>query len=323
MLADNTSLKSNPNRNNIKPVKFVVLVLAAVGAVVFTVVSSYSDSIAQDALKKTDSISSQKTADATKQSDPENMKKLVALNKLKTDLKNYIAKYKGKFGIYYISLTDGTEFGINEMEPIKAASTVKVPINLYFYQKAAQGKIKLDSTMTYTSGDYATGTGSIQYGKTGRKFSVKELSRLSIVESDNVATNMLVRLLGKRNYKDFMKQMGGKIVNYDDNLSCAKDMALYVKKTYEFAKSNPVQGGLMIKYLENTIFNDRLPVKLPKGIKVAHKIGNYQEAVNDVGIVYTAKPYVIAVMTKNANLSGVNNVIATISKMVYDYSIKN
>jgi beta-lactamase class A len=120
--------------------------------------------------------------------------------------------------------------------------------------------------------------------------------------------------------------LGGTIV-VDRNISCPKDMALYMKRVYEFSKSNKVLGGQLINYLENTVFNDRIPKLLPKSVKVAHKIGNYWDeewgmAFHDVGIIYTKKPYILAVMSRNVNDSEAFNVIAAISKKVYDFQVK-
>ena len=252
--------------------------------------------------------------------------KKIDTSSLKSQLSKYIKGFKGKYGIYYINLADGASFGINDDDQYIAASTVKIPINLYLFRKIEAGTINSQNTMTYISKDYEPGTGILQYRKQGTKYKIQELSRLSIEYSDNVATNMLIRLLGMSNYKNFMKQLGGSIV-VDRNISCPKDMAIYIKRVYEFSHSNKVLGGQLIKYLENTEFNDRLPKYLPKSVKVAHKIGNYWggewgSALHDIGIIYTKNPYILAVMSRNVNEAEAYNVIASISKKVYDFQIK-
>ena len=238
--------------------------------------------------------------------------------KLKSELENYIKGFQGQYGVCFIDLDNGSEFGINASDAYIAASTVKVPINLYLFKKIEDGSINPTDTMVYQAKDKEGGTGYIQTKKLGSKYTIRELSKLSIQVSDNVAVNMLIRLIGKQNYKDFMKQMGGQVVT-DKNISCPKDMAVYLKNVYAFNKSNPTLGGELIGYLENTVFNDRIPKLLPKDIKVAHKIGNQVAAIHDVGIVYAEKPYIIAVMSKNASEAEGYNVIANISKKVYDF----
>jgi len=244
------------------------------------------------------------------------------LSELKSELESYIKKFKGQYGIYYINLVSGEEFGINDSSVYIAASTVKIPLNLYLFKKIENGSVNPENRMTYLERDYEGGTGSIQYKKVGSTYTVRELSKLSIEVSDNVATNMLLRLLGRKNLKDYMRKLGGTVVEDNKNVSCPKDMALYMKKVYEFYKSNKELGGELVRYLENTIFNERIPKLLPKEVKVAHKIGNQVGAIHDVGIVFAEKPYVISVMSKNIESeTEAYDIIANISKKVYDFTV--
>lgn len=249
-------------------------------------------------------------------------KKIQEMEILKNELQEYIKGFNGQYGIYYINLVDGCEFGINDTDEYIAASTVKIPINLYLYKKIENGSIKPEDTMTYLQKDYEGGTGIIQGKKVGTKFTVRELSALSIKYSDNIATNMLIRLLGRMNYKNFMRELGGTVVSDNKNISCPKDMAVYMKKVYDFYKADEKLGGQLIDDLENTVFKDRIPKLLPEDIKVAHKIGNQIGALHDVGIVFSEKPYIISVMSKNVTEAEAYDVIANISKKIYDFETK-
>lgn len=244
---------------------------------------------------------------------------------LKNDISSFISAYKGEYGVYFMDLDNGGEFGINDLDTFVAASTVKVPINLLLFKKIEDGSINPNDLMTYNKDtDYEEGTGYIQTMPDGSKFTIRELSKLSITISDNVAANMLIRLLGTKNYKDFMRNLGGAIVT-NKNVSCPKDMAIYMKAVYDLQKSNKELGEELIDYLESTVFNDRIPKLLPQDVKVAHKIGNFLDdswgfAFHDVGIVYSDNDYILSVMSKNAgNEAEACDVIANISKKVYDF----
>lgn len=240
---------------------------------------------------------------------------------IKSKIENYINGFKGQYGVYYINLVNGMEFGINDEDEYTAASTVKVPINLQLFRRIHDGYIDPEGTMTYTKADYEGGTGSIQYQKIGTKYKIRELSRLSIEQSDNVAINMIIRLLGGRAaYKKFMRDVGGTVVDDTKNVSSPKDMALYMKLVYDFYNEDRELGGELIGYLENTIFNDRIPKLLPEDVKVAHKIGNQVGCLHDVGIVFGKEPYVISIMSKNVLESEAYDVIAKISRLVYDFA---
>jgi beta-lactamase class A len=238
---------------------------------------------------------------------------------LKEDLEGYIKNYKGQYGIYYYNIDSGEGFGINDTDEYTAASTIKLPLNLYLYNKIKSGAIDPGSTLTYLKEDYESGTGGIQYEKFGTSYTIDELSRLSIEESDNVAANMLIRNLGVENFKQYMRQVGGVVVRDGENISCPRDMALYMKLVYEFSKNEGELGQKLMGILMDTQFNDKIPAPLPDNIKVAHKIGNQVGVVNDVGIVFADSPYILAVMSKDVNEEEAAAVIPAISKKVYDY----
>jgi len=238
---------------------------------------------------------------------------------LKAEIISYLQNYKGQYGVYYYDLTTGQEFGIDDEDQYTAASTEKIPINLCLYTGIESGAVNPEDTLTYLQEDYEGGTGGIQYEKVGTQYTIEELSRLSIVDSDNVAANMLIRFLGMQNIKDYMRQVGGQVVVDNQNVSSPRDMGLYMKLVYEFSENNGALGNeLMNNFLSPDLYNDRLPALLPKSVKVAHKIGNEVGAIDDVGIVFAAKPYIVAVMSTGVNEAEAPAVIANISKMIYD-----
>jgi beta-lactamase class A len=237
---------------------------------------------------------------------------------LKAEIGSYLKNYKGEYGVYYYNLTTGDEFGINDEDVFTGASTEKIPINLYLYSRISAGAADPNGTLTYLKEDYEDGTGDIRYQKVGTKYTLKRLSVLSIEVSDNVAANMLVRFLGIQNIKDYMRQVGGTVVVDGQNTSSPKDMGLYMKLVYQFYKNNGALGNELMNSFLNTQYNDRINALLPASVKVAHKIGNDVEVVNDVGIVFGDQPYVISIMSKGVDENEAPGVIANISKMIYD-----
>lgn len=242
-------------------------------------------------------------------------------DELKDELKEYISKYAGQYGIYYIDLANGFEFGIDDTDEYTAASTVKVPLNYYIYKKIEAGEVDPKKTLAYIEADFEGGTGILQTKKLkGKTFTIKYLLELSITYSDNIATNILLRYIGRKNLKSYMRSLGGTVVDDNKNVSCPKDMAIYLKNIYEFCNTNGELGKELKHNLCSTVYNDRLPKLLPKEIEVGHKVGDQIQAVHDVGIIYTDKPYILAVMSKGViSDEEANNVISKVSKMVYDY----
>lgn len=229
----------------------------------------------------------------------------------------------GTYGLHIIDLNSGQSLGINENEVFHAASTFKLPLNLFLYEQIAAGRVDPKKKLAYLPQHYEGGSGILQSGAPGELFTIAALSKYSIVYSDNVATNMLLDYLGYQQVKQYMRALGGRVVDDKRNTTCPSDMTVYMIAALDFAREHPAEGRVLFSHLENTIYNDRLPKLLPPGVVVAHKIGSWPATgtYNDVGYVgHPHNPYVIAVFSKNtASQSRAFDVIQRISRLVYDY----
>lgn len=241
------------------------------------------------------------------------------LNELKSRLNEYIEKQQGRYGLYYINLITKEEFGINDREEYIAASTTKLPMNMFLYREIEAGRIDPDSILTYREENYEPGTGILQESEFGTNYTVREAARLSIVYSDNCAMNMIIELLGIDNIRKYMLDIGGTIYYGESHRTCPYDLAVYAAQLYKFYRESPEIAGILIDDLQNTIWNDRINKFLPEDVRVPHKIGNYPKVYNDVGIVFATRPYALAIMSDNIEQETASDVIATISKMIYDY----
>ncbi len=67
--------------------------------------------------------------------------------------------------------------------------------------------------LVYRKEHYEGGTGRLQHSPPGTSYTIEILSKYSILYSDNIATNILLSFLGKKNVKDFMRESGGLVVD--------------------------------------------------------------------------------------------------------------
>ncbi|MEW6227728.1 MAG: serine hydrolase [Bacillota bacterium] len=242
---------------------------------------------------------------------------------LKAELGEYIASQSATYGIYFRDLESGASFGINEDEPITAASTVKMPVVLYLNHLVAEGRANWNDRVVYNSAtDYQDGAGILQFSaRDGDSYSLRTLANLAITISDNVAYRMLVRHLGKDNIAAFMRDLGGEMVfPGGENITCAKDMAAYVQGVLDFARTHPDLGSRLLDDMANPIYHVGLPGKLPQGLTVAHKEGDVWGVANDIGVVFSSRPYILVVLSKNIpDIDQGFARIAEVSKIVYDY----
>ena len=110
-------------------------------------------------------------------------------------------------------------------------------------------------------------------------------------------------------------------VDYQRNVTCPRDMALYMQEVVRFAKVS-TWGEKLLNYLGDTVYSDRIPYPLPE-VTVANKIGNWPatNTYNDVAYVaHPDRPYIISVFSgQTAGYEEAVQVIREISRQVYVY----
>lgn len=249
-------------------------------------------------------------------------------------VEDVVGGYRDNISIYFKNLNTDEEYILNEDTYYVAASTTKVPLAMLILDKVNSGMLSLDDTISYIETDYEEGTGSLAYLETIPDITIDEALYLSIVESDNIAKNMLTRI-SRSSVTDYTRSITG----YSDipygNYITARQFGIILEKLYKNPDNNPYYEKLL-SYMTRTIFHSGLDKYLDYS-KVAHKIGTYYRYYHDVGIVYGEDPYILVVMTKDIGelggdfdsdnddevylLDGGNkafDIIAELSKGIYD-----
>jgi beta-lactamase class A len=235
--------------------------------------------------------------------------------KLEDEIKAYLGSNIDVVGLSYYDIKSGNEITINGDKTFLAASTVKVQMNMVLADLIKSGQISKDEALQYTDDLYEDGTGILQGEDLSSPISLKLLSKYSIVYSDNIATNMIMDRIGYDKMRSLIDSKIGHATDHSDNYITAKDETSLLKLLYENKDNNTLYNEL-IENMKNTEFHDRMDLYVPQNI-VAHKIGNYDNYVNDVGIVYSKNPYILSVYTDE--VEDADEVIAHISELIYNY----
>ncbi|NHM30029.1 serine hydrolase [Neobacillus terrae] len=170
---------------------------------------------------------------------------------------------------------------------VRAASTIKLPLVLQVMELASQGKLNLNEKLTYKRYHYNGGSGIIQKAKVGTQYTIRDLVRITVTYSDNIGFVMLRERVGKQNFINYMRKLGGKYTYTNGvNTTSASDMVAYWDYLYNFSQRSPL-GKELINYLKHTIYNTTI-LTGTRGVEVAHKVGMIPESgiSHDVGIVY-------------------------------------
>lgn len=245
---------------------------------------------------------------------------------LEETLRRYVREAPQDLYIYFEDLTTGTAVGIRDREPVPAGSTIKVPLVLYLYTLAREGRVDLDEEIRLLPEDFEDTDESWEPGL--RPFTLRELAISTMQVSDNVATNALFRRLGRRNLYAFMQNRGAQVLPTgpgEGNRTCARDVAAYLKALLRFRAEARDLGEEPLSFLYDTPFHDRLVAYLPWDLRVAHKVGTYENTVADVGIVFLpGRPYVLSVFVRHPwrdeeDEAAADRTIAEISYLVYEH----
>jgi beta-lactamase class A len=238
----------------------------------------------------------------------------------------------GLVALDVIDLATGYSTGYDAGASMPAASTIKIPVMVEVFRQLATGRFDLARRVTLRNSDKDWGSGELCDAPAGRSYPVSELLAKMIDISDNTATNMLIRLVGRRNINSGMHSLGlrhtvlandirtdGYGIRYDLR-SSPHDLALLLSRMAHQRLVDEWSSAQMIAILSGQEHNTLIPEPLPPDLAIAHKTGTLHDTHNDVGIDYAVyAPFVIAVMTTDLpTLSAGSRFIRGISKLAYN-----
>jgi beta-lactamase class A len=249
---------------------------------------------------------------------------------LKAQLEAIAVKYPEVQGsVFFVELDKGLFLNWGGDSSFPAASTIKVPILLALFQDIDEGKVRLDERMTAKPEQIGGGSGSIQYEKPGKEYTILQVATKMIAISDNTATNMLIDRLGGMealNQRFLEWGLQSTVIRNPlpdlegTNSTTAKDLS-NIMLTIEHGKSVSLKSrDRMLYILKLTTTNTLLPPGLEKGTIISHKTGDIGTVLGDTGIVdmLNGDRYVITVMAKRPHNSPKGKLfIQEVSKVVY------
>ena len=235
---------------------------------------------------------------------------------LEDRLKIYLGDDIDNIGLIYYNFKNKTTININENKEFIAASTYKVGLNFYAYYLNSIGKLDLNEYIQYSPEDFEEGTGILQNEYCIGSYKIQDLLDLSLIYSDNIATNMLGRYLG--GHEEVRKNLYELLnINFSstENIITPSIEFKILKYLYDF--NYYPNFSHMLSVLTQSEYNDRLAKYLNPNI-VAHKIGTYDTYIHDVGIVFDNNPYIIILYTHD--IDNAEEKIANISNTIYQYT---
>ncbi|WP_166254723.1 serine hydrolase [Marinobacter salicampi] len=126
---------------------------------------------------------------------------------LKQDIEKIDESFPGELGVYIRHLGDNRTVAHNADRDWYLASTIKIPLGIVLMQRAENEDLDLEQKLTLRAGDYVDGTGDLLWVEPGAQYSLEELNKRSIEDSDSTATDMLIRYLGEEAFNDQVTEL--------------------------------------------------------------------------------------------------------------------
>lgn len=263
---------------------------------------------------------------------------IINFKPLRVQLEEIQKKYTAKTYIYFAYLNNASWVGINEKEEFTAASTIKVPIAMSLMKAVEEKKLKLTDKYQLGDLDLNKGFGDLYKVGTDQEFTVEELMKIMLEQSDNTAMNALVTVFERIGINDPLAHvygfLGWEFTQIIPDLGATPDyskinlktlsnlfLALYDAKYVDIEASSKILG-----YLAQSPFNDRIAAGVPSNVIVSHKIGTAagDNTYSDCGIVYAPnRHYILCLGSAGSDEKTAAQFMAEISKAVYEYVIKN
>src|SRR5258708_5287012 len=241
------------------------------------------------------------------------------VNVLKEELSNEIKNKKETYGIWVQALDNSYSLGINESSQFDGASIFKLPLMIAYYKAVDVGTIDPNTNYTLKYSDEAAGAGVLASMPPGTNVTYKDIVNAMGKNSDNSAFSIMYNILPDGAETNTINKIGMKNTNFENSTTTPIDVGLIY---YKLINSNLISETAkkdLFNSLTNTDYENLIPSGIPDNIRVIHKYGAYNNELNDAGIVFSSKPFILVILSKGANNNEAQTEIPKIANIVYNW----
>lgn len=223
-------------------------------------------------------------------------------------------KSKEKVAYYYYDINHDITFSFNENICFYSASAIKVLVCLYLFKQASMNYIDLDGKIWISKEDLRPGTGIIKNQKEDTEYTIRDLIKYTLTESDNTSYIKLVNYVTKEKLMEFGESLGALHTLEGKDLfgiTNCYDMDKYWKEVYRFIKEDSL-GEEFKSYLENPSFQI---IDLDKPFY--RKYGSFGIAYHECGFVEDENPFLLFILTQKNELKNKKKFVNKAAKKIY------
>jgi beta-lactamase class A len=247
-------------------------------------------------------------------------------------------------GISFYDAETTIQWSYNADRYFHAASTMKLAVLLGVFRQVERGELQLEAPVhirnRFTSIvnqepfmlDLGRDADPDVYGHLGRTLTVRELAYWMITKSSNLATNLLVDVIGIPSIQFALDELdidGVRVLRgVEDSRAFAAGLNNEVTANGLLKLLRLIADGkaysqascdAMLEIMLEQQYRSGIPAGLPKAARVAHKTGNISTVHHDAGIVYLEgrKPYVLVILTQFPAEQGRGTAVASLSRDIF------
>ena len=247
-------------------------------------------------------------------------------------------------GIAFYDAETTIQWAFNGDQYFHAASTMKLAVLRGVFRQVERGELTLDAPVhvrnRFTSIvnqepfmlDLGRDADPDVYGHLGKTLSVRELAYWMITKSSNLATNLLVDVVGIQTVQlalDELEVDGVRILRGVEDQAAfgaglnnevtANGLLKLLRLIADGKAYSKKSSDEMLAIMLEQQYRSGIPAGLPKAARVAHKTGNISTVHHDAGIVFLEerKPYVLVILTQFPAEMGRGTAVADVSRDIY------
>lgn len=248
-------------------------------------------------------------------------------------------------GIAFYDAQTTIQWAYNGDTYFHAASTMKLAVLLGVFRQVERGELTLESPVHIRNRfisivnkqpfmlDLSRDADPDVYGHLGKTLTVRELAYWMITKSSNLATNLLVEIVGVPTIQHALDELeidGVRVLRGVEDQAAfeaglnnevtANGLLKLLRLIADGRAYSKKSSDEMLNIMLEQQYRSGIPAGLPKAARVAHKTGNISTVHHDAGIVYVEdrKPYVLVILTQFPADSARGTAVADVSRDIYN-----